>query len=81
MLCRLDPVRKLKARFDHLPDLRLAAGAQLWDAQRQRNDAGGEAALQVAVAAVRPASAKLVGPSVHHCVHDLLGESTKQLAN
>ena len=56
-----------------------AAGAELRDAQRQRADAGGEAALPVAVAAVRPAPAQLVGLGVHHCIHDLLGESAEQL--
>ena len=56
-----------------------AAGAQLGDAQRQRADAGGEAALPVAVAAVRPAPAQLVGLGVHHRVHDLLGEAPEQL--
>ena len=52
-----------------------AAGAELRDAQRQRADAGGEAALPVAVAAVRPAAAQLVGLGVHHRIHDLLGEA------
>lgn len=56
-----------------------AAGAELGDAQRQRADAGGEAALAVAVAAVRPAAAQLVGLSAHHGVHDLLGEPAQQL--
>lgn len=56
-----------------------AAGAQLGDAQRQRADAGGERPLAVAVSAVRPATAELVGLGVHHGVHDLLGESAKQL--
>lgn len=50
-----------------------AAGAQLGDAQRQRADAGGERPLAVAVPAVRPAAAQLVGLGVHHDVHDLLG--------
>lgn len=50
-----------------------AAGAQLGDAQRQRADAGGERPLAVAVSAVRPAAAQLVGLGVHHGVHDLLG--------
>lgn len=50
-----------------------AAGAQLGDAQRQRADAGGERPLAVAVAAVRPAAAQLVGLGIHHGVHDLLG--------
>ena len=50
-----------------------AAGAQLGDAQRQRADAGGERPLAVAVSAVRPATAELVGLGVHHGVHDLLG--------
>lgn len=54
-------------------------GAELRDTQRQRADAGGEAALPVAVAAVRPAPARLAGLGVHQCVHDLLGESAKQL--
>lgn len=56
-----------------------AAGAQLGDAQRQRADAGGERPLAVAVSAFRPATAQLVGLGVHHGVHDLLGESAKQL--
>lgn len=56
-----------------------AAGAQFGDAQRQRADAGGERPLAVAVSAVRPAPAQLVGLGVHHGVHDLLGESAKQL--
>lgn len=56
-----------------------AAGAELRDAQRQRADAGGEAALPVAVAAVRPAAAQLVGLGVHHGVYDLLGEAPEQL--
>ena len=56
-----------------------AAGAQLGDAQRQRADAGGERPLAVAVPAVRPAAAQLVGLGVHHGVHDLLGESAEQL--
>lgn len=47
--------------------------------QRQRADARGEAALPIAVAAVRPAPAQLVGLGVHRCVDDLLGESAKQL--
>lgn len=50
-----------------------AAGAQLGDAQRQRADAGGERPLAVAVSAVRPAAAQLVGLGFHHGVHDLLG--------
>lgn len=58
-----------------------AAGAELRDAQRQRADAGGEAALPVAVAAVRPAAAQLVGLGVHHRIHDLLGEAPEQLLN
>lgn len=56
-----------------------AAGAELRDAQRQRADAGGEAALPVAVAAVRPAAAQLVGLGVHYRIHDLLGEAPEQL--
>lgn len=56
-----------------------AACAELRDAQRQRADAGGEAALPVAVAAVRPAAAQLVGRGVHHRIHDLLGEAPEQL--
>lgn len=56
-----------------------AAGAELRDAQRQRADAGGEGPLPVAVSAVRPATAQLVGLGVHHGVHDLLGEPAKQL--
>ena len=35
--------------------------------------------LPVAVSAVRPAAAELVGLGVNHGVHDLLGESAKQL--
>lgn len=56
-----------------------AAGAQLRDAKRQGSHAGGEAALAVAVAAVRPAAAELVGLGAHHGVHDLLGEPAQQL--
>lgn len=56
-----------------------AAGAQLGDAQRQRADAGGERPLAVAVSAVPPATAELVGLGVHHGVHDLLGETPEQL--
>lgn len=56
-----------------------AAGAELRDAQRQRADAGGERPLAVAVSAVRPAPAQLVGLGVHHGVHDLLGEAPEQL--
>lgn len=52
-----------------------AAGAELRDAQRQRADAGGEITLPVAVSAVRPAAAQLVGLGVHHGVDDLLGEA------
>lgn len=55
------------------------AGAQLGDARRQRSHAGGEVALAVAVAAVRPATAQLVGLGVHHCVHDLRGETPEWL--
>lgn len=55
------------------------AGAQFGDAQRQRSHAGGGAVLAVAVAAVRPAAAQLVGLGVHHGVHDLLGEPAQQL--
>lgn len=58
-----------------------AAGAQFGNAQRQRADAGGEAALPVAVAAVRPAPAQLVGLGVHHVVHELLGEAPEQLVH
>lgn len=50
-----------------------AAGAQLGDAQRQRADTGSERPLAVAVSAVRPAAAQLVGLGAHHGVHDLLG--------
>ncbi len=46
---------------------------------RQRADAGGEVVLPVAITAVRPAAAQLVGLGVHCGVHDLLGESAKQL--
>lgn len=56
-----------------------AAGAQLGDALRQCVDAGGEAVLSVAITAVRQAAAQLVGLGVHYGVHDLLGESGKQL--
>lgn len=56
-----------------------AVGTQLRDARRQRIDTGGEAALAVAVAAVRPAAAQSVGLGVQHGVHDLLGKPTKQL--
>ena len=56
-----------------------AAGAELRDAQRQRADAGGERPLAVAVSAVRPATAQLVGLGVHRGVHDLFGESGEQL--
>ena len=56
-----------------------AAGAQLGDVQRQSADAGCERPLAVAVSAVRPATARLVGLGAHHGVHDLLGESAKQL--
>lgn len=35
--------------------------------------------LAVAVSAVRPAAAQLVGLGVHHGVHDLLGEAPEQL--
>ena len=56
-----------------------AAGAELRDTRRQRADAGGEAALPVAVAAVRPAATQVVGLGVHRGVRDLLGESAKQL--
>lgn len=47
--------------------------------QRQRADAGGERPLAVAVSAVRPAAAQLVGLGVHHGVHDLLSEPAEQL--
>lgn len=56
-----------------------AAGARLGDARRQRAYAGGERPLAVAVSAVRPASAQLVGFGVHYCVHDPLGEAPEQL--
>ena len=56
-----------------------AAGAQLEDAPCQRSDAGGERSLAIAVSAVRPATAQLVGLDVHHGVHNFLGESVKQL--
>lgn len=56
-----------------------AAGAELRDAQRQRAGAGGERPLAVAVSAVRPATAQLVGLGVHRGVHDLFGESGEQL--
>ena len=35
--------------------------------------------IPVAVAAVRPAAAQLVGLGVHHRIHDLLGEAPEQL--
>lgn len=56
-----------------------AAGDQLGDAQCQRADVGGEQHLVVAVAAVRPAAAQLVGLGVHHDAHDLLGEAPEQV--
>lgn len=56
-----------------------AVGTQLRDARRQRIDTGGEAALEVAVAAVRPDAAHSVGLGVHHGVHDLIGEPAQQL--
>lgn len=56
-----------------------AAGTELRDAHRQRADVGGERPLAVAVSAVRPASAQLVGLGVHRCIHDLLGEAPEQL--
>ena len=56
-----------------------AAGAQLGDAWRLHADAGGEVVLPVAITAVRPAAAQLVGLGVHCGVHALLGESAKQL--
>ena len=52
------------------------AGARARDVHL--GDGGNEAALPVAVAAVRPVSAQLVGLGVHRCVHDLLGGSAKQ---
>ena len=51
------------------------AGAQFGDAQRRRSHAGGGAVLVVSVSAVGPAAARLVGLGIH----DLLGESAKQL--
>ena len=66
------------ASFDHV--LREeTAGAQLRNALRQRADASGEAALEVAVAAVRSDAAHSVGLGVHHGVHDLIGEPAQQL--
>lgn len=56
-----------------------AAGAELRDARRQRADSGGERPLAVAVSAVRPAPAQLVGLGVHHGVRDLLGEAPEQV--
>ena len=56
-----------------------AAGTELRDAHRQRADVGGERPLAVALSAVRPASAQLVGLGVHRGVHDLFGESGEQL--
>ena len=56
-----------------------AAGAQFGDAQRLCADAGGERPLAVAVSAVRPATAELIGLGVHHGVHDPLGEPAEQL--
>lgn len=38
-----------------------------------------QTAIPVAVSAVRPSTAQLVGLGVHHGVHDLLGEPAKQL--
>lgn len=35
--------------------------------------------IPVAVAAVRPAAAQLVGLGVHYRIHDLLGEAPEQL--
>lgn len=49
------------------------------DARRQRADAGGEAALAVAVAIVRSDAAHSVGLGVQHGVHDLIGEPAQQL--
>lgn len=56
-----------------------AVGTQLRDARRQRADAGGEAALAVAVAIVRSDAAHSVGLGVQHGVHDLIGEPAQQL--
>lgn len=47
--------------------------------RRQRADAGGEAALAVAVAIVRSDAAHSVGLCVQHGVHDLIGEPAQQL--
>lgn len=49
------------------------------DTRRQRADAGGEQPLALAVSAVRPAAAQLVGLGVHHGVRDLLGEAPEQV--
>lgn len=66
------------ASLEHVPR-EYAAGAQLRNAQCQRADAGGEAALAVAVAAVRSDAAHSVGLGVHHGVHNLIGEPSQQL--
>lgn len=51
---------------------------ELGEAQRQRADDGGEAALPVAVSAFCPAAARPVGFRVHRGVRNLLGESANQ---
>lgn len=47
--------------------------------RRIASQARDQTALPVAVSVVRPATAQLVGFGVHHGVHDLFGESAKQL--
>ena len=47
--------------------------------RRIASQARDQTGLAVAVSAVRPATAQLVGFGVHHGVHDPLGESAEQL--
>ena len=56
-----------------------AARPELGDSQVERAHARLERAVAVAVPAVGPAAAQLVGLRVHHGVHDLLGEAPEQL--
>lgn len=56
-----------------------AAGAELRDAAASACRRRCERPLAVAVSAVRPATAQLVGLGVHRGVHDLFGESGEQL--
>lgn len=56
-------------------------GAQLRDALRRRADAGCEQPLTVAVAAVRPTSARLVDHGDQPIVHYLLGKAPEQVAH